>query len=577
MRPWISKSLSFGILGLFLVALGNSLCFLWPTIFDQILRKELALSPTSRSFHVWKDTSNIPPIFMKIYFFNWTNPEELSLKKPHFTQVGPYYFKEVRQKDYIKFNHENNTVSYRQRRLWYFDEKQSNGSLSDIITNLDVVIASGVYTIRYWDLDWQKSLSFLLTSTSRRHYTSKTVGELLFTGYSDNLLTMSKVMPMNDAPPFDRFGWFYMRNGSYDMDGHLNMETGENDISQLGILRKWNYRDTLKSYKSPCNVIEGSAGEFWPPGRTKDEITLFSVDLCRPLIYEYEGTVSHFGIEAYRYTIDKKTLGNNTRRRYPHDQAKFFEPTTTTEDFFTAEHLSEMGFSTTTENVTSDNGRSSEKSSDEYSDDDPDVINLGHCFCGGECTPLGLINVSACRFGAPVFVSLPHFNKADPVLLDQVEGLEPNEKDHSFSITLEPMTGIPLDVSARFQINVLMQPSATVTMFNNAPKIYMPIFWFELKVQVNEEMASNLSLLLAFPIVMLSIGIIMITIGLCLIGTVMFLYFKKKRHIPPADTASEKAVDESPDKKTEMVYMDKTSTNEEPNVRGDRRLYAKLY
>lgn len=47
--------------------------------------------------------------------------------------------REVRQKDNIKFNHENKTVSYLQRRLWYFDAKQSNGSLNDIITNLDIV------------------------------------------------------------------------------------------------------------------------------------------------------------------------------------------------------------------------------------------------------------------------------------------------------------------------------------------------------------------------------------------------------------------------------------------------------
>lgn len=65
------------------------------------------------------------------------------------------------------------------------------------------------------------------------------------------------------------------------MDGHFNMATGEDDISQLGILRKWNYNDVTKFHRSPCNVIEGTAGEFWPPGRTKDEITLFSADLCR--------------------------------------------------------------------------------------------------------------------------------------------------------------------------------------------------------------------------------------------------------------------------------------------------------
>lgn len=36
-------------------------------------------------------------------------------------------------------------------------------------------------------------------------------------------------------------------------------------------------------------------------------------------------------------------------------------------------------------------------------------------------------------------------------------------------------------------------------------------------------------------------------------------------------------VEESPDKKTETVYMDKISANEDANVRSDRRLYTKLY
>jgi len=47
--------------------------------------------------------------------------------------------REIRQKDDIQFNHENKTVSYFQRRIWYYDAERSNGSLSDIITNLDPV------------------------------------------------------------------------------------------------------------------------------------------------------------------------------------------------------------------------------------------------------------------------------------------------------------------------------------------------------------------------------------------------------------------------------------------------------
>lgn len=106
-----------------------------------------------------------------------------------------------------------------------------------------------------------------------------------------------------------------------------------------------------------------------------------------------------------------------------------------------------MGITTNPTESASDNDRSSEKNSDEYADDDTDVVNMGQCYCSGECTPSGLINVTSCRYGAPVFISLPHFYKGDPSLKDQVEGLTPN-KDHSFFITLEPVSG---ELTYRFQ------------------------------------------------------------------------------------------------------------------------------
>jgi len=160
------------------------------------------------------------------------------------------------------------------------------------------------------------------------------------------------------------------------------------------------------------------------------------------LIYEYQEMVSYLGIEGYRYVMDKKILGNATKRHYPHEQAKFFETTTTTEDFFVAEHSVEAaGFTTTTENsLDSSEDFASKQDSSDNTDNDPDVVNIGNCYCNGECVPTGLLNMSSCRFGAPVFISLPHFYKADPSILDQVEGLNPNDSDYNFSITLEPVS-----------------------------------------------------------------------------------------------------------------------------------------
>lgn len=68
------------------------------------------------------------------------------------------------------------------------------------------------------------------------------------------------------------------------------------------------------------------------------------------------------------------------------------------------------------------------------------------------------MNVSSCRFGSPVFMSYPHFYNADPFFLNQVEGLNPNQKDHEFYMVLEPKTGVALEVAARFQVNMLVEP-----------------------------------------------------------------------------------------------------------------------
>lgn len=68
------------------------------------------------------------------------------------------------------------------------------------------------------------------------------------------------------------------------------------------------------------------------------------------------------------------------------------------------------------------------------------------------------MNISSCRFGSPVFMSYPHFYQADDFYLNQVEGLQPQADKHEFYMVLEPKTGISLEVAARFQVNMLVEP-----------------------------------------------------------------------------------------------------------------------
>lgn len=78
---------------------------------------------------------------MDIYFFNWTNPDDITnhSTKPIMVELGPYRFREKPQKINITFNDNNSTVSYKTMSTFYFDYDGSNGTLDDVITTINVV------------------------------------------------------------------------------------------------------------------------------------------------------------------------------------------------------------------------------------------------------------------------------------------------------------------------------------------------------------------------------------------------------------------------------------------------------
>ena len=77
--------------------------------------------------------------------------------------------------------------------------------------------------------------------------------------------------------------------------------------------------------------------------------------------------------------------------------------------------------------------------------------------------PSGVMNISSCRFGSPVFMSYPHFYSADDYFINQVDGMSPDKSKHEFYMVLEPKTGIALEVAARFQVNMLVEPIEKVS------------------------------------------------------------------------------------------------------------------
>ncbi|XP_063242450.1 protein peste-like isoform X2 [Bacillus rossius redtenbacheri] len=364
-----------------LLLLAGGICHLYiDEIFQHTVVKMLQLTPNAAHYEVWRKTP--VPLQMRIYMFNWTNAEKFGVAgvKPNFLQLGPYTFTEHHEKVNITWN-PNNTVSYRQIRRWQFDPSNSNGSLSDQVTTVDLLVATASYLARDWGYILQTSLSLILDTSGKRPHMTHTVGEMLFEGYEEPLIAVgSKLAFISKLNiPFDKFGWFYQRNGSASFEGTYSIATGVDDADNIGRLVEWNHANHTPFYPGQCGMVNGSAGEMWPPFRQKTHtIAAFVPDFCRSLSLDYAREQTVHGLRGYRYSAGARNFDDGTL--YPDNK----------------------------------------------------------CFCGGKCVPSGVLNVSACRFGGPAFLSYPHFYKADPYYLQQVDGMEPDPDSHEYYVTLEP-------------------------------------------------------------------------------------------------------------------------------------------
>lgn len=156
------------------------------------------------------------------------------------------------------------------------------------------------------------------------------------------------------------------------------MATGDGDLN-LGELLQWKFKNHTQYFTGDCAKIHGSAGELFPTVKDLYEISIFSTDMCQNIPLEYTGDSVVKGVYGKTFSVGSGLLDNGTLR----------------------------------------------------------IEN--NCYCNGECVPSGVVNVSACRYGSPAFMSLPHFYKADPYYLNQIDGMKPNDS-HSFFITLEPVS-----------------------------------------------------------------------------------------------------------------------------------------
>lgn len=422
------KVIFFGFGGI-IFAVGLTLGILWPFMFNSLLSKQLQLTRTSKTADMWKETPI--PIYMEVHLFHWTNPEQSvrGPEKPVFVEKGPYVFKEHRSKVNLTWN-DNSTITFLNKKQWIFMEDMSNGSLSDSITNLNVVAMIIGSRCKNLNNFAKTAVSVVMELEERQMYVTHTVEEWLFKGCNDSILNIVDKLKrwIKNPLPFDKFGWFYKKNMSDTADGVYNMYTGVDDIDQLALLSSWNYKTQTGGFPGECGRVQGTMGELLPPNSADEsEIKIFANDLC-----------SVINLKAG----DKEVVKNLTGVKF-----------VAGEDVFS---------------------------------------NTTACYCpSGKCPLSGVRDISTCK-GAPAFVSFPHFYLADPSYRDAVVGMTPDPEKHSFRMTLEKVTATPLDVKASLQINILMESIPGISFYKGLKRVHVPMIWFSEMAKISEPMANEL-------------------------------------------------------------------------------------
>ncbi len=173
------------------------------------------------------------------------------------------------------------------------------------------------------------------------------------------------------------------------------IHTGVDKLDLIGQYVQWDGQTKLDIWPgSTANDINGTEGLFFRPLQHEGEtLEAFVDDVVRSFPLVYTSTVTHKGLEAYRYEIPLAEY-----------QSAFVNP---------------------------NNAR------------------------WGSWNPMGLFYLGVIQYPTvPVFGSKPHFLDGDPVLREKVIGLHPKRSLHETTIDVERVTGANIQFKKMVQINV---------------------------------------------------------------------------------------------------------------------------
>jgi hypothetical protein len=344
--------------------------------------------PTGLTFKVWQDmTAQGVRMERHYYAYNVTNPHAVVEQHavPNFNVVGPFVYREVMTSplDGVEW-FANSSMQYGVHNDFFFLPEKSIDAVTGErltedynITNVNMALFAMVHRVQHMPhvpfsspitpATTMKELACLLLelATAAQQvvgktglFTTRTAGELLFKGYTDEILLAFKHLEAVDsdlrsrgeeplayrvptrfhyqfnhttpapAPYTTRYGqtcplWDdeAFCNNTGNRPSHMwtgaawgipttaSSETG--GLSQIGSITQWaGHRDLPWWGEGACRELAGSNAMSYPPGMTVGAApTIYIADVYRSLQLKRDGATSVRGVPTRRYTPAADVFG----------------------------------------------------------------------------------------------------------------------------------------------------------------------------------------------------------------------------------------------------------------------------
>ncbi|KAK5638451.1 hypothetical protein RI129_012746 [Pyrocoelia pectoralis] len=397
--------------------------------FDEYMLSQMVLINNSLSYQLWKGP--VIKTFVRVYVFNYTNVDDYENgddEKLHVNEIGPYVYEESLERVNIKFL-ANGTVSYQEKREHRYREDLSNGRLQNdtvVVPNLPLLSAAALS--KEYLYPFRLMISGVFEQLDAKPFINVPVDKLIW-GYDDVFYSVVKsVMSFYKTLPFEKFGILASKKGvSEDI---LTAHTGINDINKVKQIDTVNGKKYTPYWGTDqCNEVKGSDGTAFSPMdvRERRPVLVYNKEMGRTVKLTYEKDVKIFNgkVTAARYVVPSNTF------------------------------------------------------------DTPEKNFDNECYCDesvDEC-PQGVFNTAACTFGAPIFMSFPHFHNAEDTIKESVSGLNKAHQMQENYVYIHPTLGFSMGGKNSMQLNVQVQKSIGIKqleMFDD--DIILPMAWIQVGI-----------------------------------------------------------------------------------------------